>query len=136
VLAAAVEAAATADSELERRVRAALEEWMPAPAGAILFGSFARRDGDARSDIDLLLVRQDDIDEDDAAWAAHRYDIARSIERWTGNNAQIVELSSAELADALARGDDLIASVRRDGRVLVGVGLRPPPAPPSREAAR
>lgn len=57
-------AAAVADGlaglriELLRRFRAELESWEPHSVEAWLFGSAARGDGDADSDIDLLLVRQ------------------------------------------------------------------------------
>jgi DNA-binding transcriptional ArsR family regulator len=124
VLATAIETASAANSEVERRLQAALKEWVPAPAAAALFGSFSRRDGDAESDVDLLLIRPDDVPEDDAGWTAQRYHLARQVERWTGNNTQIVELSSAELDRAINQGDDLIAAVRRDGYVVVGPKLR------------
>ncbi len=120
VLAPTIETAASAGAEVERRLSAALEAWVPRPAAAVLFGSFARRDGGPEGDIDLLLVRPKGIAEDDAEWAARRYDLVRLIERWTGNNAQIVEITSAELGDAIRRGDEMVAAVRRDGHVLVG----------------
>jgi predicted nucleotidyltransferase len=124
VLAPAIEIASTAAGEIERRLLVALEAWLPSPTAAVTFGSFARRDGGPESDIDLLLVRPDDIPEDDAAWMAQRYDLARQLERWTGNRAQIVELTSAELDGAIDRGDDLISAVRRDGYALIGPKLR------------
>jgi predicted nucleotidyltransferase len=89
-----------------------------------MFGSFARREGAPESDIDLLLIRPNEVAEDDAAWTAQRYDLARHLEHWTGNSAQIVELASAELEAANKRGDRLIAAVRQDGVVLVGPKLR------------
>jgi predicted nucleotidyltransferase len=124
VLATAVEMASAAGGEVERRLRAVLEAWVPAPAAAVLFGSFARREGGPESDVDLLLIRPDALAEDDAAWMTQRYDLARHLERWTGNNAQIVELTSAELHSAIKQGDALIAAVRRDGYVLAGPKLR------------
>lgn len=124
VLAAAIEAAAAAGDAVEDQLTAALQAWSPAPAAVVLFGSFARRDGNADSDIDVLVVRGDGTDEDDPLWSAQRYELARSLERWTGNTTQIVELASAELGEAIARGDELIAAVRRDGRVLAGPDLR------------
>lgn len=123
VLAGVVEAAVASDSEAEQRLRAVLQEW-PIPAiAAILFGSFARRDGDSESDIDLLLVRGEHVTEDDGAWATQRYDLTAQLERWTGNTVQIVDLDQAEFRAAVSRGDDLISSLRRDGRVVAGPGL-------------
>lgn len=40
----------------------------PAPVSMVLFGSVARGEADADSDIDVLVVRRDDIDEDDERW--------------------------------------------------------------------
>jgi predicted nucleotidyltransferase len=120
VLAPAVTAATEAIDTLETRLRACLSAWSPAPTAAILFGSFARRDGNVDSDIDVLIVRDDDTPEDHRAWAAQRYDLARDLERWTGNSAQIVEVPATGLAVAVTRRDDLIDALRRDGRSLVG----------------
>jgi predicted nucleotidyltransferase len=120
VLAPAVMAAAGVMDTLEARLRACLSVWSPTPIAAILFGSFARRDGNVDSDIDVLIVRDDDTPEDHVAWVAQRYDLARDLERWTGNTAQIVEVPAAGLAAAVTRGDDLIDALRRDGRSLIG----------------
>jgi predicted nucleotidyltransferase len=124
VLAAAIETASDAAGEVERRLRSVLAAWAPAPTAAVLFGSFARREGGPDSDIDLMIVRPDAVAEDDVAWTAQRYDLARRLERWTGNGAQIVELTSAELAEAATEGEHLIAAIREDGRVLVGPRLQ------------
>lgn len=124
VLVPAIESAATAGAEVERRLRASIEAWAPAPVAAVLFGSFARRDGGSLGDVDLLVIRPDNVAEDHAPWTAQRYDLARHIEQWTGNGAQIVELTTAELQGAIKRGDDLITAVRRDGYVLVGPRLQ------------
>lgn len=124
VLAPAVEALVLAGDEVESRLRALLERWNPAPVAVAVFGSFARRDGDAGSDIDLLVVRHDQIDEDGPGWADQRYELARELESWTGNTVQVVELSASELHDAAGRDDPLILSLLRDGRILVGPTLR------------
>lgn len=131
VLVPAIETASGAGGEVERRLRASIEEWAPAPVAAVLFGSFARRDGGPEGDVDLLVIRPDDVAEDDAAWTSQRYDLARHIEQWTGNSAQIVELTTAELHSAIKQGEDLITVVRRDGYVLVGPRLQSL-LPPSR----
>ena len=77
---------------LEEMIRAAVADWSVAPASLVLFGSAARRDGDADSDIDLLLVRDDTTNADDETWAEQRHALARDVERWTGNAVQIVEV--------------------------------------------
>ena len=40
------------------------------PESVILFGSFARGEAVAESDIDAVMVRHDEVDEDDEAWSA------------------------------------------------------------------
>ncbi len=40
----------------------------PPPASVIVLGSFARGEADAESDMDVIVVRSADVDEDDAAW--------------------------------------------------------------------
>ena len=105
---------------VEAAVQKLVSAWAVAPAALLLFGSAARRDGDAASDVDLLLVRPDDHDADDETWAAQRHELARVVERLTGNAVQIVELSSAELAKAVRRNEPLIAQLRADGVGLAG----------------
>ncbi|MBK5222734.1 MAG: nucleotidyltransferase domain-containing protein [Acidimicrobiia bacterium] len=86
----------------------------------VLFGSAARRDGDADSDIDLLLVRDGSVHPDDETWAEQRHGLARDVERWTGNTVQIIDLSESELATAVRRNEPLISALRADGIVLAG----------------
>jgi predicted nucleotidyltransferase len=85
-----------------------------------LFGSFARRDGTVDSDVDVFVVRPDPVDEDHTSWAHMRADLVHRIERWTGNRSQLVEVSSTNLADAIASDQPLLKSLLVDGRVLSG----------------
>lgn len=105
---------------VEDQVRQLVAGWTVAPVAVVMFGSAARRDGDSDSDIDLLLVRADDLDADNEVWARQRHELARSVERWSGNVAQILELSAAELAKAIRRKESLVAQLRADGIVLAG----------------
>src|SRR5947208_298287 len=50
----------------------------PAPSSVIVIGSFARGKADAESDLDVILVRSRDVDEDDPAWRS-------ATERWRAN---------------------------------------------------
>ncbi len=90
------------------------------PAAVVLFGSFARRSGDAESDIDMLLVRPDDVDDEAPSWVAQRRLLADTLERRSGNRVQIVELSKTELDEAVAHNEPLIDSLRADGVVVAG----------------
>lgn len=120
VLVPGLEALQRALPEVEDRVRALVADWAPPPASVVMFGSAARRDGDAESDIDLLLVRSDDVDADDETWARQRHELAQTVERLTGNAVQVVELSTVELAKAVRGKEPLISQLRADGIVLAG----------------
>lgn len=68
VAAPAVQALAGLRGELLRRLRDTFAGWEPSPVHASMFGSAARADGDASSDIDLLVIRPKGVDAEDAAW--------------------------------------------------------------------
>lgn len=108
---------------VEEMVRATTQGWAVPAATVVLFGSAARRDGDADSDIDLLIVREDDVDADDERWATQLHGLATSVERWTGNTVQIIDLSVSELATAQRREEPLVGELRADGVVLAGRNL-------------
>jgi predicted nucleotidyltransferase len=120
VLAEAVEAIAQAAERVEQCFADEAAGWDPAPHAVVVFGSFARRDGGVDSDLDVLLVRPDDVDEEHEQWARQRHDLAHKAERWTGNHTQVLELSATELSAAVERDEDLVRSLRQDGRALVG----------------
>ena len=119
-----VEAIANAADRTERRLADVVADWEPAAHAVVLYGSFVRHDGSADSDLDLLVIRPDDVDDDDDAWNRQRQMLAVDAERWTGNRTQVLELSLAELASAIDRDEALIASLRQDARVLVGPPAR------------
>lgn len=111
-------------AEVEQRVRTLVEGWTMRPRALVVFGSFARRDGDENSDIDLLLVRPRGLEEDEPTWAAQRYELAQAVEGWTGNRAQIVDVAPGDLLAAADADEPLVASLVDDGQVLYGPELR------------
>lgn len=115
--------------ELLRRLRAELESWDPHPRVAYLFGSTARDQSTADSDIDICLVRPDEIDDPDhPGWRARVDSLARTVTAWTGNDTRVVEFGEAEIR-AGAASDPLLASIREEGIPVVGDEslLRPGP---------
>lgn len=120
----AVEAVVRAADRAERRLAGAVSGWDVPAHALVIYGSFARRDGAGDSDLDLLLVRPDDIDDDDEVWNHQRRTLAADAERWTGNPTHVLELTVAELATAVDRDEAFVASLRQDARVLVGRPLR------------
>lgn len=93
------------------------------PLSVIVFGSFARREADADSDIDVVVVRPADIDQDDDAWSTSLGAWRRDIRRLTGNPVEILEVSADEAGTKLSGRAQVWADIRRDGRVVHGLGI-------------
>jgi predicted nucleotidyltransferase len=122
VAAAAIEGLAGQRDELLRRIRSFLAGWDPPLVAAWLFGSMARGDGSAASDIDILLVRPDTIDDD--RWVAQTMALAAEVRAWSGNACEIVDVTEVELGRLVGAGDPLIAALRRDALELAGESPR------------
>lgn len=120
----AVELLAAMRSELLRRLRGKLSGWSPAPVHASLFGSAARGDGDTHSDVDLLVVRPEGVNEEDRAWRTQVEDLAKAVLSWTGNHPGIAELSAAEFRKLPASSPPIVADLRDDGIDLAGTPIR------------
>ncbi|HET8930524.1 MAG TPA: nucleotidyltransferase domain-containing protein [Acidimicrobiales bacterium] len=100
--------------ELTHRIRAAVEEWPVAPELVGLFGSAARRDGDASSDIDLLVVSSDP-DLDDRA-----HELSEQVRCWTGNRAQVIGRTPKEIARLRRAKEPIFGEWSRDLVVIAG----------------
>ncbi len=110
----AVELLATLHGELTNRIRGVVEEWTAPPALVGLFGSAARRDGGAKSDIDVLVVS------DDPDLADRVDELAEKIRRWTGNRAQVIGRTSSEIARLRRAKEPILAEWSRDLIVIAG----------------
>ncbi len=94
-----------------------------APVSVVVFGSFARREADAESDIDLLVVRPHEVDEDDEQWAASMEQLRSQGRRLTGNSLEVLEVADVDVASLLESRRPLWVDIRRDGRLVHGVSL-------------
>jgi DNA-binding transcriptional ArsR family regulator len=93
------------------------------PVSIIVFGSFARGEARTDSDIDIVVVRPRDVDEDDPRWGAPVEEWRRRVRRLTGNRVELLELDVNEAASRLAGPGDLWNAIRRDGHVVHGAAL-------------
>lgn len=114
----AVETIMSLREDLFGRIAASLCEWDPVPMEAVVFGSAARADGGADSDIDILLVHGDD---GPSPWSDEQYSLGQQIARWTGNHAQFVIVDENRWHGMHAEGDPLVQSVERDGVDLLAM---------------
>lgn len=105
--------------ELLRRLKAELESWDPRPIAAYLFGSAARQDSTADSDIDICLVRPSVGDPEEPEWRDRVESLARTVTDWTGNDTRVVEFGENEVRAAAGR-DPLLISIRQEGIPLAG----------------
>lgn len=114
-------------AELLGRLRTCFAGWDPPPVFAALFGSAARGEMRAGSDIDLLIVRPDGVDPDDDRWTAQRDQLAGDVTRWTGNDTRPLEYGDTEARRALRRGAPVLREIRDVGIPLAGPSdyLRP-----------
>lgn len=127
--AAHVEGLAELRATLIARLRTSLKSWDEPPLTAILFGSAARGEATPQSDIDLLLVRRESIDEDSPIWREQLSKLERDATEWTGNDARVLEYGAKELADqgvaavvaeAVSGGIELFGDSRRRLREQLG----------------
>lgn len=95
----------------------------PFPVNVTLFGSFARGDDDAASDIDLLVVRPSGTDEDDPAWADSIALWEAHARRISGNAVNQIEVGEDEVPKLMRSRLPLWKAIREEGKVLQGTPL-------------
>jgi UTP:GlnB (protein PII) uridylyltransferase len=103
---------------LIERLRDLIGGWEERPKVALLFGSVARGEAHAESDLDLLIVRERGCDPHGEQWQSQLLDLERSATAWTGNDARVVEYGEEELGTDLA--EPLLEQALADGLELFG----------------
>jgi len=94
--------------------------WKRPPLHASLFGSTARGDGDSSSDIDLFVVRPGSLEADDRSWREQIDRLPGDVRDWTGNHANVVEVSESALVDLRRRRPAVVDSLEADALTLLG----------------
>lgn len=95
------------------RIRSHVQGWSPSPLLVGVYGSVARHEGDEHSDIDVLVVA-DTLPDDEPAV------LAGLVQRWTGNECQVVTLSGAELCGVIRRREPVVEHWRNELIVVAG----------------
>ena len=116
-----IEALVGLRSSLLDQIRARIKDWRVAPVHASLFGSTSRGEADEESDLDLLLVRPDECDEEE--WARQTEALRDWVRESTGNRCQTFEVDVSRFAEHVAARDPLVDAWRRDGVQLAGVSI-------------
>jgi len=101
-------------SEFMRRIGELSDSWSTAPLLLGVFGSFARRDGDATSDIDLLLVTTAEDADEQAG------ELAERVHAWTGNQCHVMTLTPADIRRMRRNKERILAEWDRDLETVRG----------------
>lgn len=124
VLYPAATALLRAQDELPRRVRGEIPAWQIPPVAAALYGSAARRDGDAASDIDILLVRPANLgSRERELWNDQVHRLRGLVQRWTGNRCQVTDRTLAALRRLSPAREPIIDEWRKDAVSLAGADI-------------
>ena len=123
VLAPAVLSAVAARREILRRLTAAVVHLLPVPVHASLFGSLARGEAGSHSDLDLLLVTDDDLDTHDPLWTNQVLALADRVVAWTGNRMETLTFTRSRLSDVIAQDEPIVASWLSDSILLHGPSI-------------
>lgn len=112
-------------SEVLARLRILATEIEPTPEALVVFGSFAREDADANSDIDVLAIRPPTGDPEQ--WGDALAAFANRAGALAGNPVQVLDYEFDDLrrkAGPKAKvGRDFWTAVRRDAILLAGKPL-------------
>ena len=120
LLVPAVLLAGNARRELFNRIATECASLDPTPISAIIFGSLARDDSTAASDIDLLLILEHqppDLEE----WNERLYHLSLKVESWTGNPLQIITRDLRQIAALLAANEPIMDAWKQDGITIFGL---------------
>lgn len=114
VAADAIEALVTIRARFLSRLHAEVASWSYQADLVGIFGSFARRDGGSRSDIDIVIVGEERCPDDVLD------ELASLVITWTGNRAQIVAITPSELRAMRSVDEPILAEWHRDLEVVYG----------------
>lgn len=101
-------------TDLNQRIAAWAQALPEAPLLLGLFGSYARKDGDEDSDIDILFVSES-LERDTEAG-----ELADLVQRWTGNDCHVVALTRTDLRRMHEAKEPILSSWNDTLQVITG----------------
>lgn len=99
------------------RLEEYLRSWQCPPMYAAVFGSAARDQMTTASDVDIMLVRPDAVE--DTQWEEQVNDLATTVTRWLGNDARVLEFTANEIVTA-GPEEPVLQDVLREGLTVTG----------------
>lgn len=113
-----IEGLASLREQLIDHLREQIAGWEQPARVALLFGSVARGQASAASDIDVLVVRHDSCDPDSGPWRAQILALQQRAVALTGNDTRVLEYGAGELMGSVS--DPVLDDALRDGIELYG----------------
>jgi predicted nucleotidyltransferase len=101
------------------------------PVSVVVFGSLARGNADQDSDVDILIVRRNGV-ENTSTWSESVEQWRLSARRLTGNDVDVMEAEEHSIASRLRSRRPVWQDISRDGIVLFGKTLDELRVPESR----
>lgn len=103
-------------AEVFAEMASAAEKMKPRPIEVVVFGSVARGESDAQSDIDVLLVAPEGVLDTDQ-WTASVIDWTEHLSRFAGSSLEILEIDELEW-QGRSLDRELWWQINRDGIVV------------------
>jgi hypothetical protein len=102
---------------LLKRLEDRFASWNPQPVYAAVFGSAARGSMRPDSDLDLFLVRPDDVEDD--VWEDQIADLVIDVSSWTGNDTRPLVFTASRVATHGSR-EPVLRDVLNEGVTVAG----------------
>lgn len=123
VAAPAVLALVDLRGQLFGRIRDEMSKWSIAPIASAVFGSAARGDGGLKSDIDLFVIRPEEVSDDDPQWENQIAELSTLVRRWSGNAASVIQATPSQVAGMISRNEPIVESLQHDAISLLGPNI-------------
>lgn len=120
LLANALREIAWVKTRLLESLIAEFESWTVKPAYAALFGSAAYGKMAPDSDLDVFVVRRDEIEDENLEWQDQLEDLSHKFTLRTGNDTRIIELDESETRQRIKVEERFLQDIKHLGYPLYG----------------